>query len=99
MAANMVAMMANRLKSQTVDLSKLRSIQTAGSRLSEKIHENILAKVLSAKVYIRYGLTDIGGMVTLTQGHNAKNSVGSLVGGVRAKVCRNLHSAHRPNKF
>lgn len=89
-SADRVAMMANRLETRTVDLSNLRSIQTGGSRLTEKVHQNILEKIPSANVYIRYGMTDIGGLVTMTQGHNAKNSVGSLVAGVRAKVRLNF---------
>lgn len=86
MSSRMLALIANRLESRTVDLSTLRSIQTAGSRLSEKVQLDILAKIPSAKVYIRYGLVDIGGIVTMTQGFNAKRSVGPLVAGVLAKV-------------
>lgn len=84
--APFIAALAKRLESRTSDLTKLRSIQTAGSPLSDTIRENILSKVPSAHLYKVYGISDLGSIITVSCSDNAFNSVGSLFFGVKAKV-------------
>lgn len=81
-----IAMMIKRLESRPTDLSKLCSIQTGGSPLSSTVCEAVKQILPNVQVYTVYGMTDVGGGIALTQGCNAINSVGSLAGGIRAKV-------------
>lgn len=87
MAPPYIAMMIKRLESRPTDLSKLRAIQTGGSPLSSTVCEAVKIKIPNAQVYTVYGMTDVGGGIAFTQGCDAINSVGSLIGGVRAKAC------------
>lgn len=86
MAPPHIAMMVKRLESRPSDLSKLRSIQTGGSPVSSTVCEAVNINIPNAQVYTVYGMTDVGGGISVTWGCNAINSVGSLVGGMRAKV-------------
>lgn len=90
-----IAMIAMRLESRSADLTKLRSIQTGGSPVSDTLRQNILSKVPSAQLHTVYGITDAGGVIALTNNtsNNQSNSVGSLFFGIQAKVTSGLHSS------
>lgn len=81
-----IALLDKRLETRPADLSKLRSIQTGGTALSDMLRKKIMKKVPSAQLYQTYGISDFGSVITIGNENSAVNSVGSLFYGVKAKV-------------
>lgn len=86
-AYSFVIPLLNRLETNSYDLSKLRTIGSGGGILSE--NARLLAKTYLPKVNVStaYGMTDIGGCISVALPEHNSNSVGALTPGIHARVC------------
>lgn len=88
LAPNIVTGVAKRLLTENYDLTKLTIIQTGGGSLSKSTRIALKKSLPNTTVSTGYGITDVGGVVAISNGESKSGTVGVgyLTTGISAKV-------------
>lgn len=81
-----VTMFAKQLLTDSYDLTKLTTIITGGSLLSENTNIILSNKLPNVEISVKYGMTEFSGVFAISSKNTKVGSVGYLVDGLSVKV-------------
>lgn len=80
-----VAALAKRVLTENYDLTKLTTILSVGTSLSEATRNNLAKTLPTVEIRLKYGMPEIGD-VSYSNANSKHGSLGYLVAGMSAKV-------------
>lgn len=92
-----IAELTKRLLTESYDLTKLTTVISGSSSLSETTRNNLNKALPNVELGFKYGMTEVG-LISCANARTKKGSVGYLVAGMSARVrCRNVNQAYNTN--